>query len=558
MKKHKILCVITAIVLTAILTLTPTTAFAASAPTLNSTNVTLFGLEDSFTSYISLPSSYPVSFQFKVSGTTSAVKWKVKSGRSVTITDNGLVKPRITTYYWVGNIGSTVSSGDPNEKVTHEYSFGESVITATVDGQTLQATVNVNDYAKQYADDTIDNYIAKNITSSMTDMQKIKKVCEFVASYDYSPYASGYIPMIVKKGGDCWASVSCVNTMCDRLNIPCNTRYAVNDAGAGSGHRNNVVLLDGQTYLVDTGYSGTAPRYYALSAMTNGFTFSSNSTGISVTQYDGFDTELTIPETTKNKPITEIGPNLLYYNQSYNGIYVTKVNIPSTVTSIDALAFSGSEQLTNVSVSPANSPYCDINGVVYTKDKKQVVYYPNGLSGAYNVPSGVTTIGEYGFYYSKNLTSVTLPSGVTTLMMGAFGDCTHMSSISLPETLKTINDFAFYNCFELESITIPKSVTTISDDAFNASTMTIYGYSGSAAETFATNKGYTFVALDDILYGDTNGDGRISIVDATNIQKYLVGIITADEIDLVSADADKNGRVTIADATAVQKICAGI
>lgn len=560
MKKHRILCVITTFILTAILTLTPTTAFAASSPTLNSTNVTLYGLDDTYSDCLTLPSDYPVSFQFKVNGTSSNVRWSKVSGDSVTITADGLVKPNYMTYYWTGNIGSTFPSGDPNQRVTHECVFGESVISAIVDGQTLLATVNVNSYAKEYVDNIIDDYIAKNIPSTMTDMEKLQQVCKLVASYDYSPNSSFYIPMVLKNGGDCWASVSFVNRVCEKLNIPCNTRYAVNDVGAGSGHRNNVVLVDGKTYMVDVGFRGHAPRYYEITEMPDGFTFKTTSTSATLTQYDGFDSEVSIPETYQNKPVETIAQSIFFYNQLYNENYVTKVTIPSTVTSISPYAFSDLDELTNVSVSPNNSKYCDINGVVYTKDKKQIVYYPNGLRGEYTVPSGVTSVGEYSFYYSERLTSVKLPSGVTTLMAGAFGDCINLSSITLPDTLTTIEDFAFYNCHNLKSITIPKGVTTISENAFNAltSNLTIYGYSGSAAETFATSKGYTFVALKDILYGDANGDGDINISDATTIQKYLVGFLSADQINLDYADMTKDGNIAITDATAIQKLCAGI
>lgn len=68
------------------------------------------------------------------------------------------------------------------------------------------------------------------------------------------------------------------------------------------------------------------------------------------------------------------------------------------------------------------------------------------------------------------------------------------------------------------------------------------------------------VAWDVRLRGDANGDGSVNIKDATQIQKYVAGLIRSDSRDFVfkSADVDANGTVNIKDATAVQKMVAGL
>ena len=59
------------------------------------------------------------------------------------------------------------------------------------------------------------------------------------------------------------------------------------------------------------------------------------------------------------------------------------------------------------------------------------------------------------------------------------------------------------------------------------------------------------------LLGDADGDGEVTILDATRIQRWLADLITDDEIDLTAADADEDGEVSILDATAVQRFIAG-
>ena len=56
----------------------------------------------------------------------------------------------------------------------------------------------------------------------------------------------------------------------------------------------------------------------------------------------------------------------------------------------------------------------------------------------------------------------------------------------------------------------------------------------------------------DMLYGDSNGDGIISVMDATIIQLYLAQIISPDDFYLSMANSDSDNDVTIVDATYIQ------
>ena len=58
--------------------------------------------------------------------------------------------------------------------------------------------------------------------------------------------------------------------------------------------------------------------------------------------------------------------------------------------------------------------------------------------------------------------------------------------------------------------------------------------------------------------GDADGDGKLTILDATRIQRYLVGLADESEIDKDAADADGDGKITILDATRIQRVIAGL
>lgn len=61
-----------------------------------------------------------------------------------------------------------------------------------------------------------------------------------------------------------------------------------------------------------------------------------------------------------------------------------------------------------------------------------------------------------------------------------------------------------------------------------------------------------------VILGDANGNGIITIADATLIQKVAVGLDTIADKYIKAADVDGNGDINIKDATLIQKYIAGI
>lgn len=61
-----------------------------------------------------------------------------------------------------------------------------------------------------------------------------------------------------------------------------------------------------------------------------------------------------------------------------------------------------------------------------------------------------------------------------------------------------------------------------------------------------------------VLLGDVDRDNRVTILDATEIQRYLAKLTSADDINMQASDADLDGKVTILDATEIQRFLAGL
>lgn len=83
------------------------------------------------------------------------------------------------------------------------------------------------------------------------------------------------------------------------------------------------------------------------------------------------------------------------------------------------------------------------------------------------IPSSVTSIGNYAFYGCSGLTSLEIPSSVTSIGDGAFYGCSGLTSFVLPSSVTSIGDYAFQECSGLTSLEIPSSVTSIGNGAYS-------------------------------------------------------------------------------------------
>lgn len=161
--------------------------------------------------------------------------------------------------------------------------------------------------------------------------------------------------------------------------------------------------------------------------------------------------EIVIPDEYDGKPVTGIADFA-----AVNLENVTKITIGSNVREIGLWALENNKRVTAIEVDDDNEYFCDVDGVLYTKDMKTLLFYP--------LARGVTDMAAADSSTVKGIV-YEIPEGVETIRTKAFYRCTELRGITLPSTLKRIEEKAFFRC-SFEEITLPDTLEYIGKDAF--------------------------------------------------------------------------------------------
>lgn len=159
--------------------------------------------------------------------------------------------------------------------------------------------------------------------------------------------------------------------------------------------------------------------------------------------------------------VTKIGDIAFAYCNS-----LASVTIPCNVTSIGDRAFNPCYSLTDIHVDADNGTYASRDGILFNKLFTQIICFPAGRIGSYDIPNGITSIGDNAFRDCDNISKITMPDSVTSIGDMAFNGCSNLTEVIIPDSVHRIGESAFGFCRSLTSIAIPDSVTSVGDMAF--------------------------------------------------------------------------------------------
>lgn len=277
----------------------------------------------------------------------------------------------------------------------------------------------------------------------------------------------------------------------------------------------------------EDGYAGLYNKVPSSNGSGYTYRFLSANT-IAITDYNGYDTEVTIPSKIDGYTVTGVEnmdtsnvrkivmPDTVTYigesafADSSDGVPLEEVvlsknlktigpwafsgclelksiDIPESVTEIENGAFSDCYSLKNFNVSQntnfddrvfGNYPWTSISALnddynVWLYDENASDFFVwNGCLFAYRgssktpvIPSGVCGIGDEVFENS-DITGVTIPEGVRYINNGAFKNCTSLKNVKIPKSVQKIGGYAFYECSSLSSVTFSVGLKSIEDNAF--------------------------------------------------------------------------------------------
>jgi len=195
--------------------------------------------------------------------------------------------------------------------------------------------------------------------------------------------------------------------------------------------------------------------------------------------------DITLPNT-----LEVLGQQAFFNCQS-----LPQINIPASVDSIGMGPFNRCYSLTSIDVDEESEYFCDVDGVLYSKDMTKLYRAPIGKEyGDFTIPESVVEIAYAAFDECAGLTSLTMGDNVTTMDTGVFADCKNLTTVKLSKALTEIPGGTFFGCNVLADITWPETITEIGSSAF---------LSCRGLTTLEIPEGCTYIA-DGGFYGCTS------------------------------------------------------
>ena len=306
--------------------------------------------------------------------------------------------------------------------------------------------------------------------------------------------------------------------------------------------------INGETRQFDISRSGDIWRFYSVKQESDVFTYYEVGDGLIVTgMVDSNDPKsITIPATIDGRPVYGVEGDYEDYSEAletltlsegirnigidafYGCETLTTLNLPDSLETIQINAFNDCTNLMDVhfgshlvsladsfdatgvgtlqtvelpasleylgryfdkmSIDPENPHFETVDGVLYHKSAKTLLYYPsskttqkytvkagtvvinfcgNEYTKEVTLPDSVRTINECAFEGATALTTVRLNEGLTDIGYEAFAGCTALKQINFPSTLKYIGSYAFYENKLLKSAVFHEGLTHIGYCAFS-------------------------------------------------------------------------------------------
>lgn len=281
---------------------------------------------------------------------------------------------------------------------------------------------------------------------------------------------------------------------------------------------------------------------------------------------------VTIPENIDGMDVVGIK------SYAFDEVNATSIHLPETISFIEPLAFNNCQKLRDVNFPEGLDSLGDLafykcsslGNIVIDCPNLKILSHAFYETSAESITFNVKTVSsslmtEPDYYKSCVLGDRVREIGINFLIL--------RDNIEIPENVKVISWEVIPQY--TDELTVPENIeilgaykeprgkdTAVSIGAVEAQIpiienksmtelfdSTISGYYGTEAHNYALTYNTKFRPLDDILYGDANGDGKIGIADLVSLQNYLLKNSAVG----YEADVNRDGRTDVFDIVTMRQ-----
>ena len=230
---------------------------------------------------------------------------------------------------------------------------------------------------------------------------------------------------------------------------------------------------------------------------------------------------------------------------------LTRITIPSSVTSIQTDAFAGCLRLVeicnksgslaitagkedngsigkyalNIYKNGTSKLSTDANGFVkYNSGSEELIIDYVGTNAEITLPTTATEVRKYALRDNATITKLTVPSNISMIGLEAFASCPKLKEVVI-NGVKLMDAYCFSNCTALANITLSNTTETIGDCAFSGDTSLKEITIPKNVRSFGRSALFSCTSLEKITVEDANAnycsiDGSLYNKDKTVLIQY--------------------------------------
>lgn len=155
----------------------------------------------------------------------------------------------------------------------------------------------------------------------------------------------------------------------------------------------------------------------------------------------------------------DISSNTNKYNES-----VTRIILPSSITSCSLKAFKGFVNLKEIEIAKDSNCFCVTDNMLLSKDKTIIYLASKDITGVVDIKWDFKIrIADYAFEYCKRITQINAGVYVNCFGDYCFSHCENLIKIDISHALddKDLGVGMFSDCYQLKVLWIPHNITSI-------------------------------------------------------------------------------------------------